>query len=104
MYINYVICFELLVLLSWKLGLIALVVLQATLATTDTSCESVVTSGQHHLTPQHPPRDASPAGLVEFLLFHSYCCVPFFPRFSIKLNLWFLLYAYAYAPCALFAF
>ncbi|KAK1266876.1 Homeobox-leucine zipper protein ATHB-15 [Acorus gramineus] len=34
------------------------------LATTDTSCESVVTSGQHHLTPQHPPRDASPAGLM----------------------------------------
>ncbi|KVH92992.1 Homeodomain-containing protein [Cynara cardunculus var. scolymus] len=34
----------------------------ATLATKDTSCESVVTSGQHHLTPQHPPRDASPAG------------------------------------------
>ncbi|KAJ0006825.1 hypothetical protein Pint_29630 [Pistacia integerrima] len=33
-----------------------------TLATKDTSCESVVTSGQHHLTPQHPPRDASPAG------------------------------------------
>uniref|UniRef100_A0A6N2NK25 Homeobox domain-containing protein n=1 Tax=Salix viminalis TaxID=40686 RepID=A0A6N2NK25_SALVM len=33
------------------------------LATTDTSCESVVTSGQHHLTPQHP-RDASPAGLL----------------------------------------
>lgn len=42
--------------------------LQATLATTDTSCESVVTSGQHHLTPQHPPRDASPAGLVNLLL------------------------------------
>ncbi|KAG8375605.1 hypothetical protein BUALT_Bualt10G0117800 [Buddleja alternifolia] len=36
----------------------------ATLATTDNSCESVVTSGQHHLTPQHPPRDASPAGLL----------------------------------------
>ncbi|RWR78263.1 Homeobox-leucine zipper protein ATHB-15 [Cinnamomum micranthum f. kanehirae] len=35
-----------------------------TLATTDTSCESVVTNGQHHLTPQHPPRDASPAGLL----------------------------------------
>ncbi|KAL2237038.1 homeobox-leucine zipper protein ATHB-15 [Sesamum indicum] len=35
-----------------------------TLATTDNSCESVVTSGQHHLTPQHPPRDASPAGLL----------------------------------------
>ncbi|XP_058115057.1 homeobox-leucine zipper protein ATHB-15-like [Magnolia sinica] len=34
------------------------------LATTDTSCESVVTSTQHHLTPQHPPRDASPAGLL----------------------------------------
>ncbi|KAF2285357.1 hypothetical protein GH714_000759 [Hevea brasiliensis] len=34
------------------------------LATTDTSCESVVTSGQHHLTPQHQPRDASPAGLL----------------------------------------
>ncbi|KAL3840862.1 hypothetical protein ACJIZ3_025453 [Penstemon smallii] len=33
----------------------------------DTSCESVVTNGQqqqHHLTPQHPPRDASPAGLL----------------------------------------
>ncbi|KAI5403222.1 homeobox-leucine zipper protein ATHB-8 [Lathyrus oleraceus] len=29
------------------------------IATTDTSCESVVTSGQ-----QHPPRDASPAGLL----------------------------------------
>ncbi|KAJ7965931.1 Homeobox-leucine zipper protein like [Quillaja saponaria] len=37
---------------------------QATLATTDASCESVVTAGQHHLTPQHPPRDASPAGLL----------------------------------------
>lgn len=36
----------------------------ATLATTDNSCESVVTSGQPHLTPQHPPRDASPAGLL----------------------------------------
>ncbi|CAK9180936.1 unnamed protein product [Ilex paraguariensis] len=35
-----------------------------TLATTDTSCESVVTSGQRHLTPQRPPRDASPAGLM----------------------------------------
>ncbi|KAL1126872.1 hypothetical protein V6Z11_A13G140600 [Gossypium hirsutum] len=38
--------------------------LQTTLATTDTSCESVVTSGQHHLTPQHPPRDASLARLL----------------------------------------
>ncbi|XP_073042597.1 homeobox-leucine zipper protein ATHB-8-like [Primulina eburnea] len=36
----------------------------ATHATTDNSCESVVTSGQHHSTPQHPPRDASPAGLL----------------------------------------
>ncbi|XP_027084668.1 homeobox-leucine zipper protein ATHB-15 [Coffea arabica] len=36
----------------------------ATLATTDNSCESVVTSGQPHLTPQRPPRDASPAGLL----------------------------------------
>ncbi|PHT66021.1 Homeobox-leucine zipper protein HOX32 [Capsicum annuum] len=34
------------------------------LASKDSSCESVVTSGQHHLTPQHPPRDASPAGLL----------------------------------------
>ncbi|KAL8098935.1 hypothetical protein AgCh_031594 [Apium graveolens] len=34
------------------------------LPTKDTSCESVVTSGQHHMTPQHPPRDASPAGLL----------------------------------------
>lgn len=34
--------------------------LQKTLATKDTSCESVVTS---HLT-QNPPQDASPAGLV----------------------------------------
>ncbi|GMH03700.1 hypothetical protein Nepgr_005539 [Nepenthes gracilis] len=35
-----------------------------TLASKDTSCESVVTSGQHHLAPQRPPRDASPAGLL----------------------------------------
>ncbi|KAF8393424.1 hypothetical protein HHK36_021668 [Tetracentron sinense] len=35
-----------------------------TLANADTSCDSVVTSGQHHLTSQHPPRDASPAGLL----------------------------------------
>ncbi|KVH97997.1 Homeodomain-containing protein [Cynara cardunculus var. scolymus] len=34
------------------------------LATKDTSCESVVTNGQHRLTAQHPPRDASPAGLL----------------------------------------
>ncbi|ONK67344.1 uncharacterized protein A4U43_C06F19190 [Asparagus officinalis] len=41
----------------------------ATVATTDNSCESVVTSGQHHQqqnpTPQHPQRDANnPAGLL----------------------------------------
>ncbi|XP_022868181.1 homeobox-leucine zipper protein ATHB-15-like isoform X1 [Olea europaea var. sylvestris] len=36
----------------------------ATLATRDNSCESVVTSGQQHLTSHHPPRDASPAGLL----------------------------------------
>ncbi|KAJ0980463.1 hypothetical protein J5N97_008718 [Dioscorea zingiberensis] len=41
----------------------------ASVATTDTSCESVVTSGQHHQqqnpTPQHPQRDANnPAGLL----------------------------------------
>nr|XP_043624463.1 homeobox-leucine zipper protein ATHB-15-like [Erigeron canadensis] len=30
----------------------------------NTSCESVVTSGQRRLTPPHPPRDASPAGLM----------------------------------------
>ncbi|OIW17008.1 hypothetical protein TanjilG_00148 [Lupinus angustifolius] len=35
-----------------------------TLATKDTSCESAVTSGQHSLTTKHPPRDASPAGLL----------------------------------------
>lgn len=34
------------------------------LVSADTSCESVVTSGLHHLTHQHPPRDASPAGLM----------------------------------------
>ncbi|CAH9066380.1 unnamed protein product [Cuscuta epithymum] len=33
-------------------------------ATKDTSCESVVTSSQRQMTPQHPPRDASPAGLL----------------------------------------
>ncbi|KAK8597522.1 hypothetical protein V6N13_094927 [Hibiscus sabdariffa] len=37
---------------------------RATVATTDTSSDSVVTSGQHQITPQHPPRDASPAGLL----------------------------------------
>ncbi|XP_010247499.1 PREDICTED: homeobox-leucine zipper protein HOX32-like [Nelumbo nucifera] len=41
----------------------------ASVATTDTSCESVVTSGQHHKqqnpTPQHPQRDVNnPAGLL----------------------------------------
>jgi homeobox-leucine zipper protein len=40
---------------------------QAGLATTDTSCESVVTSGQQNVAaaaapPQAQPRDASPAG------------------------------------------
>ncbi|KAJ0701555.1 putative transcription factor & lipid binding HD-SAD family [Helianthus annuus] len=37
-----------------------------TVASKDTSCESVVSSGQgqRQLTPQHPPRDASPAGLL----------------------------------------
>lgn len=44
------------------LALDSLLVLQATLASTDNSCESVVTSGQHHITPQDPPKDASPAG------------------------------------------
>nr|GLL35154.1 homeobox-leucine zipper protein ATHB-15-like [Ipomoea trifida] len=34
------------------------------IGTKDTSCESVVTSGQLQLTPQHPPRDASPEGLL----------------------------------------
>ncbi|KAF7023995.1 hypothetical protein CFC21_036414 [Triticum aestivum] len=41
--------------------------LQAGLATTDTSCESVVTSGQQNgvvVVPPPPPRDASPAGLM----------------------------------------
>ncbi|KAI5007285.1 hypothetical protein ZWY2020_047233 [Hordeum vulgare] len=40
--------------------------LQAGLATTDTSCESVVTSGQQNVgvVPSPPPRDASPAGYV----------------------------------------
>uniref|UniRef100_A0A0D6QX06 Homeobox domain-containing protein n=1 Tax=Araucaria cunninghamii TaxID=56994 RepID=A0A0D6QX06_ARACU len=42
----------------------------ASIATTDTSCESVVTSSQQQqqqqnpLTSRHPPRDASPAGLL----------------------------------------
>ncbi|KAH9623020.1 hypothetical protein KSS87_007498 [Heliosperma pusillum] len=36
---------------------------KAGIASKDTSCESVVTSGQH-VTPQRPPRDASPAGLL----------------------------------------
>ncbi|XP_074285612.1 homeobox-leucine zipper protein ATHB-15-like [Silene latifolia] len=37
---------------------------KAGIASKDTSCESVVTSGQHQLITQHPPRDASPAGLL----------------------------------------
>ncbi|KAK8678757.1 hypothetical protein V6N13_144242 [Hibiscus sabdariffa] len=36
----------------------------ATLATKDPSCDSAVTSGQHRVTQQNPPRDASPAGLL----------------------------------------
>ncbi|KAG9145439.1 hypothetical protein Leryth_021353 [Lithospermum erythrorhizon] len=35
-----------------------------TLATTDNSCDSVVTSGQNHAASQRPPKDASPAGLM----------------------------------------
>ncbi|KAA8531464.1 hypothetical protein F0562_006183 [Nyssa sinensis] len=35
-----------------------------TFATTNTSCESVVTSGQRQVTPQCPPQDASPARLL----------------------------------------
>lgn len=41
--------------------------LQAGLATTDTSCESVVTSGPQNVAavpPQAQPRDAGPAGYV----------------------------------------
>ncbi|KAL9268699.1 Homeobox-leucine zipper protein ATHB-15-like protein [Drosera capensis] len=34
------------------------------LVSKDTSCESAVTSGHRPLVPQHPPRDASPAGLL----------------------------------------
>ncbi|XP_010535179.1 PREDICTED: homeobox-leucine zipper protein ATHB-15-like [Tarenaya hassleriana] len=34
------------------------------LPTKDTSCESALTSGQQQLASQHPPRDASPAGLL----------------------------------------
>ncbi|MBA0720128.1 hypothetical protein Golax_007765 [Gossypium laxum] len=41
-----------------------IVFLQATLATKDPSCESAVMSGQQRETHQHPPRDASPAGLL----------------------------------------
>lgn len=75
----------------WILSLF--LVFQATdLATTDTSCESVVISGQLHLTPQNQPRDASPAGLVEWLAsfflsfyvsfsFVGSCWVIFCPRF-----------------------
>ena len=56
------------------IGGVLLFQLQTTLATKDTSCESVVTSGQHHLTPQHPPRDASPAGLVGLWLMGPFLC------------------------------
>ena len=38
--------------------------LQPSLPAKDTSCESVVTSGQHQVASLNPPRDASPAGLV----------------------------------------
>ncbi|XP_024390752.1 homeobox-leucine zipper protein HOX32 isoform X2 [Physcomitrium patens] len=38
---------------------------QAGIASTDTSCDSAVTGGlPHRLTPQHSPRDSSPAGLL----------------------------------------
>uniref|UniRef100_A0A7I4DCE4 Class III HD-Zip protein n=1 Tax=Physcomitrium patens TaxID=3218 RepID=A0A7I4DCE4_PHYPA len=38
---------------------------QAGVASTDTSCDSAVTGGlPHRLTPQHSPRDTSPAGLL----------------------------------------
>ncbi|RWR73500.1 homeobox-leucine zipper protein ATHB-15 [Cinnamomum micranthum f. kanehirae] len=66
------------------------------LATADTSCESVVTSGQHHLTPQHPPRDATPAGLfsiaeetlTEFLSKATGTAVEWVQMPGMKLSKW----------------
>lgn len=58
-----------------------ILVLQTKLASKDSSCESVVTSGQHHLTPQHPPRDASPAGLVGLWLLGPFLILFFFMVF-----------------------
>ena len=50
-----------------EINIQTLINIQVTVASKDTSCESVVTSGQRRLTPtQHPPRDASPAGSVVF--------------------------------------
>lgn len=43
----------------------------------------MVTSGQPHLTPQHPPRDASPAGLVKQRMF----LFPLFYLFMFTKNL-----------------
>ncbi|KAJ6841079.1 homeobox-leucine zipper protein HOX32-like [Iris pallida] len=55
--------------LVYKNGFMRQQINTATVATTDTSCESVVTGGQHHQQqnpkPQHPQRDANnPAGLL----------------------------------------
>ena len=53
----------------------------------------MVTSGQQNLTPPHPPKDASPAGLVELavllllllLLLLVHWCMPFFLSWCYKL-------------------
>lgn len=61
---NFSLLFRVIYLLLSNNNSYAMEFLQTTLGTKDTSCEPVVTSGQHNLTSQHPPRDASPAGLV----------------------------------------
>ncbi|RRT66943.1 hypothetical protein B296_00006064 [Ensete ventricosum] len=60
----------------------------AALTTTNTSCESVVTNGQQHLTPQHPPRDASPAGYAKYCcsLWCAICLFRFFMAASNKVH------------------
>jgi len=68
--------------------------LQAGLATTDTSCESVVTSGHQNVAaaaPQAQPRDAGPAGYVTTYAILLLPCQPAraaFAFISIAMLLW----------------
>lgn len=87
LYLKASFCWSSSFLFPWKIETEGLFFSQ-TLATKDTSCESVVTSGQLQLTSQHPPRDASPAGLVGIWLLRPFLSLCFVTIASLCLLVW----------------